>query len=275
MTDRRYTAQDGEQFTKAEEQLNKNGLDSSTQKGSQINTDLIDQFFQANPTVPVTVANIYKAVEERKNEFIWLSAAAAEWYKTAKQNPELGNALAANLAQGQGRPGQLANDGDQLFENLTLLFVEINSRRESVSAQTIAAAQDRILHRPGKQLVRVPQPRRTEPQSRAAKENPSDSTNWLGDMVKTPDGSYRSKTVVEQRRDMEAAQRAKSQTQTPSLDASEAAWKSMADGLLQDGTHSQQARVRAVYDAEQGNGWRRIYEACKKETSLYRNRSIR
>jgi hypothetical protein len=93
-------------------------------------------------------------------------------------------------------------------------------------------------------------------------------------MVKTPEG-YRSKTVHEQRRDREAAEAAKAQPQTSALDATEATWKRMADDLLQDGTHSQQARVRAVYDAEQGNGWRRVYEACKKEASLYRNRSIR
>src|SRR5258708_39994285 len=99
MTERRnYTAQEAEQFTKADEQLRKNGLDSWTAEGTQANADLIDQFFQANPTVPVTVANIYKAVEQRKSEFVWLSAAAAEWYQTAQQNPYLANQLAAYLA---------------------------------------------------------------------------------------------------------------------------------------------------------------------------------
>ena len=40
----------------------------------------------------------------------------------------------------------------------------------------------------------------------------------------------------------------------------------MAESLLRDGTHAQQARIKAVYDREQGNSWRRIYEACKQET---------
>jgi hypothetical protein len=75
---------------------------------------------------------------------------------------------------------------------------------------------------------------------------------------------------------MEAAEKAKSESQTSSLDASERAWKNMADGLLRDGTHSQQARVKAVYDRElyEGSGWRKIYEACKREVNLSKNRGF-
>jgi len=272
---RQLTAQDGQQIDAAAKQLGENGFDKWTQEGISHNSDLLFEFFQANPGLPVTVANVFKAVEARKQEFKWLPQAQADWYETAKQNPELGNQLATYLAT-QGQVGRLVNSGDELFANLTLLFTELQSRRESVSPQTLAAAEDRISHRPGKQLVRVPQPRKTEPTSRAAKDSPgTDSTNWLGDMVKTPEG-YRSKTVHEQRRDREAAEAAKAQPQTSALDASEQGWKRMADDLLQDGTHGQQNRVRAVYDAHQGGGWRRIYEACKKEAGLYRNaRSIR
>jgi len=271
---REYTAQDAEQLNKAQEQLNKNGFDSWTADGIQRNAALFDEYFNANPGLPVTVANVFKAVEARKQEFKWLPQAKADWYQTTQQNPDLANQLSA-LLDTHGQVGRLVNSGDELFANLTLLFTELHSRRETVSPQTIANAEDRISHRPGKQLIRVAQPRRTEPVSRAAKDSPgTDSSNWLGTMVKTPEG-YRSKTVHEQKRDREAAEAAKAQTQTSALDASEQGWKRMADDLLQDGTHSQQARVRAVYDQEQGNGWRRVYEACKKEASLYRNRSIR
>ena len=164
---RQYTAADAKQFDEAEKQLAANRL-AVKGPGATHNLDLIDEFFQTNRAVPVTLQNIYKAVEQRKNEFIWLSPAEAEWYRTALQNLELANQLAAYLST-QGQVGRLVNDGDQLFENLTLLFKEIHSRRESVSSQTIAAAEDRIAHRPERQLHRVPQPRRTEPQSAAAK----------------------------------------------------------------------------------------------------------
>jgi len=273
---RQLTAQDVAQIDAAATQLRKNGFDVWTQEGINRNADLFNEYFQANPGLPITVANVFKAVEARKQEFKWLPQAQADWYETSKQNPDLANQLAAHLAT-HGQVGRLVNSGDELFANLTLLFTELHSRRETVSPQTLANAEDRISHRPGKQLIRVAQPRRTEPVSRAAKDSPgTDSTNWLGDMVKTPDGSYRSKTVHEQRNDREAAEAANAQPQTSTLDQSEASWKAMADTLLQDGTHSQQARVRAVYDREQGNGWRRIYEMCKKEAGLYRNaRSIR
>ena len=270
---RQYTDADTKQFDEAEKHLAGNRLDVRG-PGAARNIDLIDDFFQNNRGIPVTVQNIYKAVEQRKNEFVWLSPAEAEWYQTSQQNPELANQLAGHLAT-QGQIGRLVNDGDQLFENLTLLFKEIHSRRESASPYTIAGAEDRIAHRPGRQLHRVPKPRRTEPVSRAAKAD--DGSPFLGrDLVKQADGSYRSKTPAEQRRDMEAAERAKSQVQTTPLDASERAWKSMADGLLRDGTHSQQVRVKAVYDQEllQGSSWRKIYEACKREVNLSKNRSF-
>ncbi len=259
---RQYTAQDAEAFTKAEEQLSKNGLDKWTQEGTQRNADLIDQFFKANLTLPVTLQNIYRAVEERKSEFAWLSQAQVKWYETAQHNPELGNQLAAHLATQGSRPGQLVSDGDSLFENLTLLFTEINSRRESASPQAIANAENRIANRPQKQLIRISQPRRTEPVSRAAKEDDSTSANWLGsDLVKNADGSFRSKTPAEQRADREAAENAK-QTQTATaLSESDQQWRSMALDACNYGTHSQQAQIRQVFDQyKDTTSWREVYD---------------
>src|SRR5258708_7304066 len=168
MTDRELTAQDAQQIDAAAKQLRENGFDTWTPEGVEHNANLLDEYFQQN-RIPVTVANVFKAVEAKKQDFKWLSPAQAEWYKTAQQNPELGNYLAAHVAARGGRPGQLVNEGEELFENLILLFTEIQGRRESASPQTIANAENRILNRPGRQLRRVQQPRRTEPVSAAAK----------------------------------------------------------------------------------------------------------
>jgi hypothetical protein len=269
---RQYTDADAKQFDEAEKQLAANRLDVKG-PGATRNIDLIDDFFQKNRGIPVTLQNIYKAVEQRKNEFVWLSPAEAEWYQTAQQNPELANQLAAHLTT-QGQVGRLVNDGDQLFENLTLLFKEIHSRRESASPYTIAGAEDRIAHRPGRQLHRVPQPRRTEPVSRAAKED--DGTPFVtSGLTKQRDGSLGKSPADYAREAREAAAKNNpSQAETSKLDASEQAWKNLADNLLRDGTHSQQERVRAVYDREQGSGWRKIYEACQREINLTKNRSF-
>jgi hypothetical protein len=258
---RQYTDADAKQFDEAEKNLAAKGLDVKG-PGAQRNIDLIDEFFQKN-RIPVTVANIHRAVEERKTEFVWLSPAEAEWYQTAQKNPELANELAAFLAT-QG-PGQLANQGDSLFANLVLLFNELHSH-----PQPMAHAIDRISHRPGRQLQYSPKPRRTEPQSRAAKED--DGSPFLGDLIKQADGTFRSKNYFEQKAEREAAEREKPQSETPALDPSEARWKSMASELLGRGPHSQQARVREAYDRALGQGsWRHVYEACQREV----NRGIR
>ncbi len=232
---RELTVQDGQQIDAAVKQLRENGFDSWTQQGINHNADLLFEYFQANPAVPVTVANIFKAVEARKQDFKWLSQAQHEWYQAAQQNPELGNQLAAHLATHGGQAGRLANSGEELFENLSLLFEQIHSRRETVSPQTVADAEDRIAHRPGRQLRRVPQPRRTEPVSAAAKAD--DGTPFVtSGLTKQKDGCL---------------------------------GKSPADYARE----RREAR-RAVYDRELGQGWRRVYEACKREVNIYRNRGF-
>jgi hypothetical protein len=264
---RKYTAADGQQFEEAEKQLAANHLDVKAARS----IDMIDEFFQKNRQVPVTVANIVRAVEERKSEFKWFSQAEFDYYAVANQEPDRANQLVNWLAT-QGKPGQLANSGDAAFDNLRLLLNTL--RGYDITPPRIRDAGNRIQSKPGRKLRIVEAPRRTEPISRAAKED--DGIGFLhSDMVKTPDGSWRSKTPAEQRRDREAAERALSQTQTPALDASEQAWKNLADNLLHDGTHSQQERVRAVYDREQSSGWRKVNEACQREINLTKNRSVR
>ena len=166
------------------------------------------------------------------------------------------------------------------MQNQTTLLTELRGRE--ITKDTIAAAIGRIeapvskFHAARRPLRFVLAPRREMGTITEAARN-DDGSPFLGrDLVKQSDGSFRSKTPAEQRRDMEAAERAKSSQQTPTLDASEQAWKNLADGLLHDGTHSQQARTRAVYDGEvnQGSGWRKVYEACKREATLSKSRSF-
>src|SRR5216683_5975353 len=165
---REYSQSDDQQFAQAGKLLRDNRLDLFTADGAKRSLELMDEWFQAHRSVPVSVESIFRAVEERKQEFTWLSPAATNWYKAAEQNPQLANDLANHLA-GHGQPGRLANGGDPLFENLLGLFKELHSRRESATPQNIANAQNRIMNRPGPRLQFVAQPRRTEPISPAAK----------------------------------------------------------------------------------------------------------
>jgi hypothetical protein len=271
---RQYTEADGQHFTEAEKALADKGLDVFG-PGANQNLALIDAFFQNNRQVPVNLENIYRAIEGRKSEFIWLSQAQADWYRTAQQNPDLANSLAAHLAAQGRHPGQLISDGsDAHFENLLLLFNELNNRRETASVVAIANAENRIAHRLGRQLQRVPQPRRTEPTSHAAKND--NGQPFLGsDMVKNPDGSWRNKTHAEFMAEKRAAEEASQPGAQQALSKEEAQWKTMAEDLLRYGSHANQAAIKTVHDQEIANNssWRQVFEAVNKVVADFKRRA--
>jgi len=254
---REFTQSEAQQIYEAEKGLREAGLDVDHEHAKD-NASLILDYFGKNP-IPVTVASIYAFVEKNKDQFIWRTPTQREYDKVAAQNPQAAEKLAAWLNT-QGKPGQLASSGDDAYHNLTLLLTEISGRREDVSSKTLQDAINRIQNRPGRKLRIVEAPRRTEPQSRAAREDDSTSANWLGrDMVKDAAG-WRSKTPAEQRADREAAENAK-QTQTAtSLSASDQQWRQMALDCTRYGTHSQQAQIRQVFDQyKDTTSWREVY----------------
>jgi len=258
-------------FCKDYNVVNYDGRDQETLS----NADFILHYFLEVWKQDMTEANFAQAFPQLKPHLKFYSSPQhAEFTHIANENMHAAQQLSGWLAT-QGKAGQLANSGDDAYENLTLLLTELRYRREDVSSKTIRDAEDRIAHRPGRQLHRVPQPRRTEPVSRAAKED--DGTPFVtSGLTKQSDGSLGKLPADYAREAREATEKANpSQKQTQTLDASEQTWKSMADGLLNDGTHSQQARVRIVYDREQGNGWRRVYAACQREINIYKNRGTR
>src|SRR5467141_2056140 len=274
LTPRQYSTQDDQQFAQAGKLLRDNRLDLFTADGAKRSLELMDEWFQAHRSVPVSVESIFRAVEERKQDFTWLTPAQHAWYSAAEANPQLANDLATYVAGTSGRPGSFIKDGDPLFENLLGLFKELQSRREPVSAQSIAHAENRIANRPGPKLKYVAAERRTTPVSPAAKEmsdyDPKQQVSALfGDMVKNADGSWRSKTFAEQRADREAAEAAAQPTEREQLSADEAYWKSKAESALSFGTHGQQEAIRQVFNQTSGS-WRQRFEAVNKVVNMYK-----
>jgi len=93
----------------------------------------------------------------------------------------------------------------------------------------------------------VPQPRKTEPTSYHAKND--DGQSFLGnDLVKQADGSYRSKTPAEQRRDAEAAsEKIRAASVKPSRHVDE--WETIAKTYIgSGGSHGRNASLREIYD---------------------------
>jgi hypothetical protein len=256
---RQYTVADGKQFEEAETRLAANRLDVKATR----NIDLLDEFFNNHRELPVTLQNIYRAVEERKSEFIWLSPAQFEYNKVANQEPDRANQLAAWLATQGSRPGQLVSSGDLAFENLTLLLPVL--RGYEVSPSRIRDAEDRISHRPGKQLHRVAEPRRTEARSRAAKADADYSPGkvFSSDMIRNADGSLRSKTFHEQKADREAKEAAEAASRTPDASRIASAARTQADSL-KGNNHSEDLQISRVFVYIPGTSevaWPETYQA--------------
>jgi hypothetical protein len=245
------------------------------------NANLTRDYFTKTWHEVITPETLEKALPQLRSQLKFKSKAQLEFEKLARQEPERAGQLDSWLQTQGGKPGQLVNSlySDETYENLTLLLTTL--RGYEITPPRIRDAENRVQSKPGRKLHYVEAPRRTDPVSRLAREDAEYSIGKPfsdSDLVKTADGSLRSKTPAEQRRDMEAAERAKSsQAQTQVLDPSEQSWKSMADDSLNvSGPHSLRDRVRQIYDREQGQGsWRRVYEAVQREINIYKSKGIR
>jgi len=202
---RTYTTKDIEQFNKAGEQLRANGFDEFTAEGTEHNADLLDAYFQQNLTVPVTIPNIYKAIEAQKTSYKWLSPAQVEYHRVASENPaEASTKLTAWFAT-QGKPGTLVNSGDEGHENFSILLTELRGRE--VNPTTIQQAIGRIAFNGRRQLHVVPTPRALSP---AAQADPNHKPGvFIQGANKTP-ADYKAEQD-------QAAAKARGDVRTPSL----------------------------------------------------------
>ena len=86
-------------------------------EGAEHNANLIWQYFQQNPTVPATVANIYALVEQKKNEFIWRTPLQQECDKHVARMSEQDRRLILNFISRRG----LKDSGDDLLVNFNAI----------------------------------------------------------------------------------------------------------------------------------------------------------
>lgn len=156
------------------------------------NADFVLNYFLEIWKQDMNEANFAQAFPQLKPHLKFYSSPQhAEYTHIANQNMRAAQQLMDWLAT-QGKTGQLVNaPGDERYENLALILTELRNRREDVSPTTIRAAEDRIAHRPGRKLHYVQAPRRTEPQSAAAKSD--DGTPFLGRNLNEPEWVRRSR----------------------------------------------------------------------------------
>jgi hypothetical protein len=249
---RQFTEAEFKEIAKAEDGLRHVGFDVD-HGGANHNGNLVLQYFQVNPTVPLTVANIYGYIEKNRDQFIWRTQAQMEYDKLERENPAAATQLANWLAT-QGRVGQLVNAGDQAFENASLLLTELRGR--DVNPTTIFQAIGRLSCRVGRNLHFVQKP---------SKEVPD---NYKPGMFIEP-----SKPLWKQDRDLREREAAeKNQASKPQLNAEQQRWKQLADEKLGSyRSHSQKEAYRKAYDdaLASTNSYRAAFEAVLRVWKAY------
>jgi hypothetical protein len=241
---REYTVEEMKQLDQAIQNLRQNGFDNVTEEGVQNNADLLDKYFQQNPNVPVTVQNVYQAVEAQKTNFKWLSPAQSEYHRVAAENPAESSTKLTAWFSTQGKPGMLTNTGDEGHENFSILLAELRGRE--VNQTTIQQAIGRIAYNGRRQLHVVPVPHKVDPRSHVATD---DGSGFLKqDMVKNADGSWRSKSPAEYAADRRLAEAQKNPGQADKIIERQAQAEAES---LQGNTHSQTDQIRKLFVTKQ------------------------
>jgi len=239
---RQYSTADIKTFEQATMQLRANGFDDSTEAGLERNGNSLHEYFQANPAVPVTVQAIFKAVESRKQDYKWFSAAEQEYRKIEAENPAESSTKLTAWFSTQGKPGTLVNSGDDGHENFAILLAELRGRE--VNPTTIQQAIGRIAFNGRRQLHVVPTPRALSPAAQAAQDHRPGEFVSRTDMVRTADGGWRNKNAAEQAADRRLAEAQKNPGQANNIIEQQARQESEG---LQGNSHSQTAQIRKLF----------------------------
>jgi hypothetical protein len=273
---RQYSKQDAEVFNEAVKALGETGFDFVTDDGKAKNTDLIDNFYQSNRSIPVTLDSLYGFIQEHKSEFVSISPARRDYYKVAAENLDAAVAI-ENWYQAQNI--LVKDNDDQLFSNLKELLVELRGR--AVNAETIHQAIQRNQTPPStrfntnphrKPLHFIPPPHRVDPRSHAHPDRGGEDAHYkTGQFItganKTPADHAREAREYHEKNNPQP----KSAGPVEPVDA----WQTICKNMLRDGTHGMQAALLCIYErcVSENKQWRETYtemEAYKQS----RNRLI-
>jgi hypothetical protein len=235
-----FTEKEISEIQAAEAVLRDSGLDVDHEHANH-NANIIMDYFEKNPQMPVTVQSIRAVVDSQKTSFVWRTPAQREYDKIAAENPTAAAQL-ANWFATQGRPGTLENTGDFYFQNSSNLLQELRGRE--VTTETIAAAIGRIGAPASRFDTRKRPPLHYLPESRPMdpRQKQDDGIPFLGRDVNEP----RWKRIQREREEREARDAASrpSASSVASVAVREA--KQKADSLT-GATHSETDQLKRIY----------------------------
>jgi hypothetical protein len=238
---RQYSNEDATAFTQVEPELRKAGLDVDDPQIGVQNAALVSGYFDQNPTVAVTRESIRAAVfGPLKDALVWKTAEQIEFeniYATLASREK-------EAFDSWSRPQRLINSH---ANNLAVLKYLKQDQRYTVDARTLLqAAVDRI---PG-QLEWESAPVRVDPRQH--------KDDHKGFAPKDTDQRYVGGRINHAYVDPATKKEA------PKRETD--AWEAMSKQLLNNGTHSQQAEMRELFDnlVNQGKSWRQVYSELSK-----------
>jgi hypothetical protein len=238
MERRIYTEADAREFDNASAQLRQNGFDDWSAEGIKRNADLMDEYFQQN-RVPVTIANIYRAVEARKQDFAWISLAEARYNIIAAENPVAATAFKSWFDSQK----TVINTGDEGFQNAVNILEEIGKGR-NVDSKTIQDAIARIEAPASKFSTRIRPPLHYVPVSRPVdpRQHQDDGTGFLGKNV----NETRWQRLSRERSEREAAEAKSAGAIASAQSAAALETKRQADEL-RGNTHAESEQIGRVF----------------------------
>jgi len=260
----------------------RHGIINDGSRDDQHNADFVMNYFENTWKEVITAETLERALPALRPHLKFKSAARLEFEKIATAEPERARQIDQWLQVHGGKPGQLANTvkTDQIYENLSLLLGTLGGYE--ISTPRIQDAENRIANRPGRKLHYVPTPRRTEPVSRAAKED--DGTPFVtqgltlqsdGSLGKSP-ADYAREARARSDRDAEAANQQRSGASAQSAAIREA--KNKAEGL-RGNTHSEDEQIGRVFVTTPGTSsidWSATYQArLNLQRSLNKAQEVR
>jgi hypothetical protein len=240
---RQYTQQELQHFVEAEHILRTKGLIVDDEDGKTLvnhNAERIAAYFDLNPQTSINVQTVLKACEDMHAQMRWKPEEQIAFQNIyATLNPQEKQAFNSWV-----RPQRLINNDRN--NAAILVYLKQNQRYEVNHRTLLQASVDRIAT----QLEWQPTPKTVDP-----RRHTDDGSGFLRD-EKNP--RYRNNRINHAYREPG--------TEAPKATTPASAWQQLAEGLLRQGTHSQQAAYREIHDRgiAQNKSFREIYSEMNK-----------
>src|SRR5271155_1747457 len=113
-----FSQADVDVVNQAQETLGDAGWDVFSAQAQQLVGNLLKEYYNANRGEAVSLAGVYKIVEQNKSKMKTITPALRDWYKARLLNPALVDAATQWIKTCGGKPDTLVNSGEEGLVNI-------------------------------------------------------------------------------------------------------------------------------------------------------------